>query len=655
MNPSILASYAILKVNWEQPERKDYLDNFVLLVAEAIRHLPQDIISISDLQSQIRNLSGFNIPQNTINSLLTRVQKKGYINIDHGTYTRNPKKLEHLHFSDIQQKVLRSYELLIDDLKTFVSNNYHVTWTEQQTERLLEEYLQENQIILLNDLLERKSEKISDISQIEPEPQYIIAKYIEYLQNSQSNELDFLETVVKGNLLANSIFFSEPGQYQRRFKNTSVYLDTPLIICALGYAGEPRKWPVTELINLLKTYGAHLKIFRHSIDEIIGILSACAEKIRRKQFRDSYGSSLEYFIGVGFSETDIMMLIENLEQNLTNNGISIVDKPPYNDYSVSIDEEQFCKYLKTEVPYSREAPLERDKDSITAILRLRGGQSFIIFEECHALFVTSNLGLARCALNYPEFNFKFGTVPLVLSDYELTNLVWLKNPKLSSNLPRRRLLADAYASTQPRESLWTKYLGTIDQLKNNGKITSDQYFILRHSIQAKSELMEKTRNDERVFTEGTVEEILKSVEERIRAEDVVKLNSEIKAKEKIQQEYENEREARVNLEEKTRQDERERISRIKQRANATSKVIAFIFEFFVALILVYFTYLTSSIGPLKIAGTDISPILKIIGYFIFWLLLIFDITNSIWDIGPKFLSKRIQEKLAGVIENYLNP
>jgi hypothetical protein len=655
MKPSILASYAILKVNWEQPLQKDYLDNFVLLVSEAIRHLHQDIISLPELQAEINSRFGINIPQNTINSLLKRIAKRGYIHISHKIYTRDIKKLETLNFAKIQQNVMQSYESLLDGLIKFCKEKYNLNWTAEIADKHLIEYLQENQIILLSELISNASGKIPQLPSIEPEPQYIIAKYIEFLQESYSSGLDFLETVVKGNLLANSIFLTEPGQYQRRFINTSVYIDSPLAIFALGYAGEPRKYPIAELISLLKSYGAQLKIFRHSLEEIIGILSACAERIRRKQYKDSYGPSIEYFLGVGLSETDIMMFLENLEANLSKLGISVVDRPPYNDYSINIDEEEFCKYLQDKVSYIRETALERDKDSIAAILRLRKGQSYVIYEECQALFVTSNLSLANCARYYPDFNYQVGTVPLVLSDYELTNLVWLKNPSLSPNLPRRRLIADSYASTQPRESLWSKYLDTIDRLKKDGKISPDQYFILRHSIQAKSELMEKTRNNERIFTEGTVDEILQSVESRIRADDIAKLNAETQARLKAIQDFENEREARIKLREKIEQNERERLLRINQRASTTAKFITSIIEILLAVLLIYLTYIVSPFGPLDITRKDLPNLLKVISLFVYLILLILEIINTIWGIGPKIILGRLKDILTHVIEKFLNP
>ncbi len=84
MTNSAITSYAILKVNWEQPEPRDYLDNYVLIIAETIHQLPDDIITLSEVQKQLRRSFGLEIPQNTISSLLKRVKKQGYIKVSDG-------------------------------------------------------------------------------------------------------------------------------------------------------------------------------------------------------------------------------------------------------------------------------------------------------------------------------------------------------------------------------------------------------------------------------------------------------------------------------------------------------------------------------------------------------------------------------------------
>jgi hypothetical protein len=73
-NPTIL-SLAILKVNWDEPESKDYLENFVPLVGECIRLSVDDVISIAELQQDLKTRFGLNIPQNALRSILNRLKK----------------------------------------------------------------------------------------------------------------------------------------------------------------------------------------------------------------------------------------------------------------------------------------------------------------------------------------------------------------------------------------------------------------------------------------------------------------------------------------------------------------------------------------------------------------------------------------------------
>ncbi len=655
MANSAITSYAILKVNWEQPKRLDYIDNFILIVAEAIRQLPHDTVVIKDVQDQIRNHFHLKLPQNTIKSLLDRVKKRGYIQVKQGTFTRNHSALATLNFRKIQQKVLEAHEALIKNLIAFASVPYNIIWSDDEAEEALQAYLQENQVELLTDLLARTSIKTCQIRHISHKNKYVIGKYVQHLQVTQSAKLEYLETVIKGNLLANSVFMTDPGTYQRRFKDTTVFLDSPLIIYALGYTGDPRKWPALELIDLLKKYGANLAIFRHSLDEIIGILTACAERIGRRQFRDSYGPSIEYFIEKGYSETDIMMFVHNLETNLSAIGIAISDRPPYSEHENIIDEATFLKYLGSQIKYSTKIALERDKESITAIVRLRRGDSFIPIEECRAIFVTSNRSLAYCARRYDEFNYQSGTAPLSVTDYELTNLVWLKDPSIAPNLPRKRLIADCMAAIQPNEQLWTKYLDCIAQLEQQNKLSDDQYFVLRHSIQAKSELMELTLGDETVFSEGTVPEVLAVIEESFRAEGIARANAAEHAKQDALMRFEKEREARLELEEKVDREKEARISKTRLRARRIARGMLLSVSILLSIAFGYLTYAISPIGPLNIDPNANSAVeMKLIGMLLFWVLLFLQTLIMMFGFMPKITLYRFESRLTAYIEKWLS-
>lgn len=655
MSNSAITSYAILKVNWEQPEQRDYIDNFVLIVAEAIRQLPHDTVVINDVQDQIKNHFHLDLPQNTIKSLLDRVKKRGYIQVKRGTFTRNHSALATLNFREIQQKVIEAHEALIKDLIAFASAPYNIIWSNDEAEEALQAYLQENQVELLTDLLARTSIKTCQITHISHKNKYVIGKYIQHLQVTQSAKLEYLETVIKGNLLANSVCMTDPGTHQRRFKHTTVFLDSPLIIYALGYAGDPRKWPALELIDLLKKYGANLAIFRHSLDEIIGILTACAARIGRMQFRDSYGPSIEYFIEKGYSETDIMMFVHNLETNLSAIGIAISDRPPYSEHENIIDETIFLKYLGSQIRYSKKIALERDKESITAIVRLRRGNSFIPIEECRAIFVTSNRSLAYCARRYDEFNYQAGTAPLSVTDYELTNLVWLKDPSIAPNLPRKRLIADFMAAIQPNEQLWTKYLDCIAQLEQQNKLSDDQYFVLRHSIQARSELMEITLGDETVFSEGTVSEVLAVIEESFRAEGIARANAAELAKQDALMRFEKEREERLELEEKVDREKEARISKNRLRARRIARYVLLSVSILLVIAVGYLTYAISPIGPLNIdPNTNNAVEMKLIGLLFFWVLLFLQTLIMMFGFMPKITLYRFESRLTAYIEKWLS-
>ena len=236
-----IASYAILKVNWEQPDRRDYLDNFVLLAAEAIRQLPQSAITLADVQCQIQKVFGLDLPQNTIRSLLNRVRKKGFIEIQNGVFLRKDEALANLNFRDIQQKVLKAHDDLIDDLAGFAEVAFHLAWSHEEADVALSGYMQQNQVELLGSLLARTNNGRTFRDSPSVNVQYIVGKYVQQLQETQSSKLDYLEAVLKGNLLANTVFYSNPSTYQRRFINTTVLLDTPLVMYALGYTGEPKK------------------------------------------------------------------------------------------------------------------------------------------------------------------------------------------------------------------------------------------------------------------------------------------------------------------------------------------------------------------------------------------------------------------------------
>jgi hypothetical protein len=162
--------------------------------------------------------------------------------------------------------------------------------------------------------------------------------------------------------------------------------------------------------------------------------------------------------------------------------------------------------------------LQHDVDCIAAIARLRAGRESFAVEDSRAVFVTTNAELARVTRAFFQAESTPKAVALCITDYALSNLLWLKNPTKAPDLPRRRLIADAFAAMDPSETLWKTYLVEIARLETQGRVTAEDYLLLRHSVAAKAALMDLTKGDPAAFTQGRVTEILEVAKRTVRAD-----------------------------------------------------------------------------------------------------------------------------------------
>jgi len=627
-----IISLAILKVNWDIAG-KDYLENFVPIVAECIRLLPDDLISTPDIQNALQKHFGLHIPHYSINSLLRRVQKHGYIKSENRVYKRNPETLNQLNFHIVQQQVLRMHESVIQHLVRFCADKFEINLTNDEAEKAFQSYVEDNQLSIID-----KTQKFTPVipahEAVIKGAKYIVGSFVQYLQEGFLTDFEYVETIVKGNMLANAIFLADPSQAGRKFRKTSIFFDTSFLIFALGHAGEIRRDPCTELINMLYENGATLKCFKHTVEEIKGVLQTCAYLMRQGLLRNAYGPSIEYFISTGQTPSDIELLIINLENDLASLRIEVVDKPPYT-HEYLIDEKKLTEILEANIQYHNNLAPQRDVDSVSAIMRLRHSADYYFVEECKAIFITTNNALVRLSRDYFYQDATSAAVPPCMTDYLLTNLLWLKKPLKAPNLPRKRIIADYYAATQPQERFWKLYLAEIEKLKQSNHITPDDYYLLRYSQEAKSALMDVTLGGAEPFSQGTVPEILSLVRSRIQNEKEEEIKQQIEL-----------RRAAENATSSTQAEMRERLVRIRLRSQRYARVITLWTE--IILLLVLF------IGTLTTFPWELPTITsKPLNYAFFVLqatLLILSVSNLMYGTTLKSYLIKIEIGLSSLIE-----
>lgn len=508
-----LITYAIINVN--ESHNIDQFDHFVTFAKEALLRSGVETISANELRDKIEEYFKISLPIGVLNTMLKRkLLPNGYVKKDKQILIPNYEKLHDSNFQEIKNRIMEKHDRLIEDIINFGEQNYNLKVNYDEVEETFETFLDKNQLVLLNSslnpspdtqMLQTKSNKNDAL-------EYVISKFIENANNSSSLSFNYIIDIVKGTMITNALYYKEDfSTIDMKFKGTEVYFDSTFLIFALGYSGEAQQEPCLELINMLRSDGAILRVFRHNVEEIIGILEFCKINLTTGIY-DPHGT-IPNFLDKGYTDIDIDRLIYGIEDELRDRfQIRVVESVGYDDYSHVISHKDLEDKLKQNILYRREEARERDVESVSAIFRLRKGKKSRHIEKSRAIFVTNNFKYTSVVNQY---YYKLGnrnTIPPVIHDSTLTNIMWLKHSSKVPDLPRKRIIAQTFAATQPREHLWNRYLETIEKYRDD--FTEKDFVFLNYSRNAKELLMDITMGDEEIISIGTLNEILSERDRR---------------------------------------------------------------------------------------------------------------------------------------------
>ncbi len=447
---------------------------------------------------------GLDLPLNTLQHIFNRATKRGYLKRRNHVFYRVEEKCNTTDFQNIRKKFNQTYERVVEAFVSFTENTHHQNLSTDEAATAIFGFLRHGSLSLLFD-------RHNDTPRPTRSDRFYVASFLRDAQHSNPALFEDILALARGNLLANAMYLPAPGRVDKRFRKTWVYLDTSFILYAAGFAGPNREEPCLELLELLSRQGAKLRCFNTTRTEIQGVLDAAASRLSSGDLRSAYGPTIEYFIDTRKSASDLELMVARLPSIMRSLGIELVDFPSFDDYEYQIDEQGFENHLSETIGYANPKALVHDVGCISAMVRLRAGKESYQVEECRALFVTTNATLARETRAYFQSKSTSGAIALSITDHALANLLWLKDPTVAPDLPKHRLIADVYAAMRPSESLWKAYLTEIAKLEESGKVTSDDYYLLRYTLASKAALMGLTSGEEQAFREGSVYEVLSVV------------------------------------------------------------------------------------------------------------------------------------------------
>ena len=512
-----LTSLAMLKVHVDQ--QQDYLDYLRPFVLQSlVVHKPDPVKDI-DVQDLIRTDFGLEIPARAVQIVLRRLSRQYSLKRDHGVYRING-ELPDPRIASKKAVAGRHIQAVLSGLVTFSKDTSKPLANEDEAVTAICSFLTQFNIPCLQAYLRGTA-----IPTIEGQHQAQIAlvgKYVVTLQNTDPERFDSFLVVLRGHMLANALLCPDLKDAPRSYKHGTFYLDTPLLVRWLGLEGGPRQATVKSLISLLRSLGGTVATFSHLRDELESVIRGAAQYVESRSGR---GAVVAEARRRGTTRSDLLVLAGRLDDALEDARIEIRDTPRYIE-KFQIDETAFENVLGDEISYFNPRAKEIDINSVRSIYVLRAGTSVAILERAKAVLVTSNAGFARAAFEYGKRHIESREVSSVITDFSLANMAWLKAPLGAPGVPMKELLAFSYAALEPPPGLFEKYLGEIDRLERQGKITARDHQLLRSSRVASVELMNLTLGEEDALTEETITETLKRVTEEIQEEGSKKYKKE---------------------------------------------------------------------------------------------------------------------------------
>ena len=523
-----LSSLAMLKVNIDGG--KDYLEYLRPYVVQALVESPPDIVADATVAEKLRSICGLEIPHRTVQVVLQRLAKDGYLSRSHGVYTvvkDLPAKDNSAERADAGRHIVAVTRSLVQ----FAKQSAERKITDEDATDCLIVFLSQFSIPCLKSYL--RGTTLPDVKDHSDWQVTLVAQFINDLTSNPPLFESFMK-LVQGHMLANALLCPDLKSVSKSYKDVVFYFDTPLLIQVLGLEGKEKEQAVYEVIGLVQRLDGTIACFSHTFDELVNVIRNSADFAESPRGR---GTIVEEARKSGRSKSDLILIAENADDLLGVAKISVHPSPPYDSktYQFEISEEVFASVLKEEVNYHNPKAKEYDVKSVRSVYVLRRGLLPFSVEKARAVLVTNNSGFSKAAYEYGKKFEQSKEVSTVITDFSLANTAWLKAPQGAPSLPRKEVLAFAYAALRPTAEFWNKVLDEAEKLEASGKISSRDHQLLRSSHHVQIELMKLTLGEDDALTEESITTTLGRVSAEIRKEESHLLNQSEVARRETEQ------------------------------------------------------------------------------------------------------------------------
>ena len=318
-----LVTFAFLKAQLDDGD--DHLGLFMPLLLDAMHVIVAPHFSLEDVQQSLEHVHAISMPQQAVDMLLRRAEKKQYITAQYGRYKRGDKFPQDTGITEQRAAIKRAQDRLANALvEYFTSRKLTITLPDAISALLA--FLERTHIAVLTNDSERLLSETKSLSQVD----LVIAEFIYAVAQKKTDFRETIRSITEGFVLyfaaLRPTFNDDTSRSLRRLK---VFFDSTLILQLLGLEGASAESLMRDTLSVLVREGVTCSIFDVTVKELHGIVRRYVSSWRTDYGRRNMRMSdmkrhllLSKASGSDLEETDVL-----LETKIKNLGISIVPTP----------------------------------------------------------------------------------------------------------------------------------------------------------------------------------------------------------------------------------------------------------------------------------------------------------------------------------------
>ena len=348
------------------------------------------------------------------------------------------------------------------------------------------------------------------------EEQYLFARFVENLKESNESLYDYLSEITNAILVSEVVLdFQQPEPIITSGPKPVIYLDAPLCMDLLGLTGKARSENSTYIVEGLRSLGLSVVTFSHCVEEIDRNLSA----LLRNRVQDRTGPTADAIRKREVEGEYVKLVSENPEHFLKEKNIQVYDstKIPMQQKDQELFTEENEQYLfsKLQSHYSSVEALERDIQSISLVIKRRSGQSSKDFFSAKHVFITRNGLLTVVCYSYCKdiSIIRKNEISPAMHQRRVAALLWLvSDNQTRAEISRKELIVNCSTALKSNPDAIQSMRDTLSRI-NPGNV--DQFDAMMSQPRPYQVAMDLSLGQANVVNEDNIEEVYKRLEESV--------------------------------------------------------------------------------------------------------------------------------------------